>query len=543
MPRAPSKVVRTTVYHLVGLDELRLAIRAKYFDPPYEFVERTAAVDGIEALLVTGEMQTDKARWTGTIEALVSSTIDLGNKTAAAVLLIRDGNNDAWALSYGMGFQLLDQDYFDAGFGQRIALRSVDVSELSSLTRTTLATRSHVDRLSVPSGDHLRNFGLSNFGELITRVVARAKITGLTDDKDKLTLRGADALQLPLARKPKELVSDLSVLGDLLKKPVLPGLELLEQVKLVKHEPALLAKLNSQLEGALDDPESANIGLAWPHEQIDENNTATSFQMLGAGRGNTGPFDDLPTFSRLLDFLKQTPKGNRIEKLKQLRIVLSSEPDGEDATVVSGAIPAIKWIAFETDIGKRRYFLHNGSWYLVDQNYVGKLKQQAREILTRDSGIVMPDWTTAEADEKAYNEMAAKELGGINLDRKLIRTDLHRHGIEPCDILLTDGTLVHVKAIRGSDAASHQIAQALVSADALLFDDQARAKVRERIKGTPVADPSARNPKRVVLAMARPNPITEDTLFTFTQVTLVRNVQMLTRQGVDVYVAPINRQP
>jgi uncharacterized protein (TIGR04141 family) len=172
---------------------------------------------------------------------------------------------------------------------------------------------------------------------------------------------------------------------------------------------------------------------------------------------------------------------------------------------------------------------------------VGKLKQQTKDILSRDPGIVMPDWTAAQADEKAYNEMAAKQLGCVNLDRKLIRTDLHRHGIELCDLLLQDGTLVHVKNVRASDAASHQIAQALVSADALLFDEQARVKLHDRIKNAPVQDPSNRTPKRVILAMARPKPITEDTLFTFAQVTLVRNVQALSRQGVDVYVAPIKK--
>lgn len=543
MSRRPSNVVRTSLYHLVGIDELRTAVRGKYFDAPYDFDALEATIEGVEALLVTGEMETDKAKWTGTVEDLVGSTINLGNKTAAAALLIRDGKGNAWALTYGMGFQVLDQDYFDAGFGQRIALRSVDVSALSSLTRTTLDTRSRVDRLSIPSGDHLRNFGLSNFGELITRVVARAHIDGLTDSKETLTLRGAEALQLPLARKPKELISDLGVLSRLLEKPALPGLELLEQVTLVKHDPALIAELDARLEGALTNPNSSRIGLAWPHEQLDENNVAVSYRVQGAGRGNGGPFDELPTFEDLVSLVTQAPAPKRLAKLKQLKIVLFSEPDADDYSAASSAIPAIKWVAFETDIGKRRYFLHNGSWYLVDQQYMERLKQQTKDILSRDPGFTMPDWTTAEADEKAYNTMAAKHMDALNLDRKLIRTDMHRHGIEPCDLLLKDGTLIHVKNLRGSDVASHQIAQALVSADALLHDDQARDALGRRIKDASFPKPSAQTPKRVVLAMARDGEITEDTLFTFTQVTLVRNVQALSNQGVDVFVAPIRRTP
>jgi hypothetical protein len=42
--------------------------------------------------------------------------------------------------------------------------------------------------------------------------------------------------------------------------------------------------------------------------------------------------------------------------------------------------------------------------------------------------------------------------------------------------------------------------------------------------------------------MARLGGVSEDNLFTFTQVTLVRNVQSLQRQGVDVYVASIDRE-
>jgi uncharacterized protein (TIGR04141 family) len=355
------------------------------------------------------------------------------------------------------------------------------------------------------------------------------------------TLRGAEALQLPLARTPKELISDLGVLGKLLQKPALPGLELLEQVTLVKHDPALIAELDARLEGALTSPSSSRIGLAWPHEQLDENNVAVSYRVQGVGRGKGGPFDELPTFEDLVSLITQAPAMKRLAKLKQLKIVLFSEPDADDYSAASSAIPAIKWVAFETDIGKRRYFLHSGSWYLVDQQYMERLRQQTKDILSRDPGFTMPDWTAAEADEKAYNTMAAKQMDALNLDRKLIRTDMHRHGIESCDLLLEDGTLIHVKNLRGSDVASHQIAQALVSADALLHDDQARDALGRRIKDASFPKPSAQAPKRVVLAMARNGEITGDTLFTFTQVTLVRNVQALSNQGVDVFVAPIRR--
>lgn len=541
MPARKPDVARTSLYHLLNLDDLRAAVRRKYFDAPYSFGCQELSLAGRTALLVAGEMTTEKAKWTMTLRGITGTDLDVGNRTAAAVLLIRDGEEDAWALSYGMGFQVLDQDKLDASFGQRIALRSVDPGALSSLTRTTLDARSHVDRLSIPSGAHLRNFGLSAFGELVTRVVAKAQIAGLTDTNQQITVRGADALQLPLARKPRQLLTDLDVLGSLLQKPPLPGLELLEQVVLVRHNPQLIGQLDDRLETALKDPAAARIGAAWPHEQLDENSTAVAFKLQGVGRGNGGPFDGLPTLDDFLRPLAGVPDGQRLLKLRRMKIILFENQAAAATDAVSGAIPALRWLAFETEIDNRRYFLHNGAWYLVDQNYMLRLKQQTREILERNPALSMPDWTSAERDEAAYNAMAAATLGAVNLDRRLIQTEFHRHGIEPCDLLMSDGTMIHVKMLRGSDAASHLIAQALVSADALLHDREAIAALTARITGTGAAPPSTRLPKRVVLAVADRRDISVDTLFTFTQVTLVRNVQALQRQGVEVYVAPIRR--
>lgn len=534
--------VRTTLYRLLGVKTLRAAVRDKYFDKPYEFSENSVTVQGREALLVSGAMSTQQVRWSGAIATLTGETLGLGNLTAAAVLLIRtDKDSDAaWALSYGMGFQLLDQAFFDAGFGQRIAIRSAAISELSSLTRTTLDARSRVDRLSIPSGDHLRNFGVGDFGELVTRLVAKARIPGLTDPHESLTLRGADALNLPLGRTPNQLINDLDVLDAILGKPVLAGLEMLEQLTIVKHDKGLVAALELKLDADLANPIGRRIGLAWPHEQVDETGPASAFKVSGVGR-RSGPFDFLPTFEALLATLPPATSGHRVDRLRKVKFQLLSDAGEDESQAVSGAIPALKWLAYETDHDGHRYFLHNGNWYLMDQDYADKLRAQTKEVLSLDAGFTMPEWTKDLA-EKEYNPLAAHALGGFVMDRKLVRTSLHRHGIELCDILLADGTLVHVKNVKASDAASHHIAQALVSSDALLYDEEARIEFGEaigRAGGNPDWKPEYL--KRVVLAMARPEKLSETNLFTFTQVTLVRNVTALRERGVDVFVVPIKR--
>lgn len=588
MARAASSASRTSLYRLKGLTELTHGIRKKYRDD--ELFEVTELrIKGRDALLVRGAMKTPSVSWAGALHALTDETITLGNVTAAAVLLIRpgvnpafaaeavhdeededenaknedaaeededageadeaddedadedeeDGSTGAWALTYGMGFQLLEMDKVDAGFGQRIALRTADPRELQSLTRTTLDQRSRTDRASIPAGDDLRGFGAGAMGELVTRLVAKAEIATLTGGGKPIRIRGADALSVPLGKKPGRLLKDLDELGKILRRKV-PDKELalLEQLVAVKN-PNVLDELEADLAAELGDSDSIRLGLSWPHERVDENGLLTSFRIKNGGsRRFAKAQDGEPYLEAVLVPLKSLDVDRRVERLKMMRVQLFSDAEGK--LPVSGAIPAIRWITFETERDGKRYCLHDGSWYLMDQEYADRLRTHVQAIFDRDPGVELPDWP-ADAHEDRYNKDTAQALGGLCLDRNLIRTEAHRSGIEVCDILLPDGAPVHVKKISGSSAASHQLAQALVSTDSLVLDEEARRKFREKVEQAGWnPDDLPRKPQRVVLGIARKGePVEAKDLFTFTQVTLVRQAQVLRDRGVEVVVAPI----
>lgn len=539
MARKQSPSVRTTLYRLVEVADLATAIKSKYLDRE-EFFQNRVTLGEREALLVHGTMVTDVVSWADTVRELTACPIGLGNRTAAAVLLIGNGDG-AWALTYGMGFQLLDHDRLDPGFGQRVAIRTADANALNSLTRTTLDHRSRTDRFSIPSGEHLRGFGVGDFGELVTRLVAKARIEGLTAGDNELGVRGADALSVPLARTPAALVADLDVIDGVLAKDAPPELAVLEQLVAIKHQPELIARLEAHLARRLaGDADAGRLALSWPHERIDENGTASSFKLLGAGR--TSVQDSIPELGTILEPLDGLSLEERLEKIDRLQIILFRDADGDEP--ISAAIQARKWLAFETREDGRRYCLHDGYWYRMASDYAAKLHRKVIEIFDRDSGIRMPDWPVDNHEDEAnYNRRAAETLNGVLLDQKFVRTDFHRRGIEMCDILMKDGTLVHVKNMDTSAPASHLLAQALVSADALRYDDHAWQEF-ERIvlrSGGDVANvPDSIS--RVVLAVARKTrPIAADDLFTFTQVNLVRQATALESQGVHVFVAPIRR--
>lgn len=541
MSRKPSIAARTSLYRLVGIPSLTQAVQQKYLDRP-DFTSAKTVVSGRDAMLILGTFAKDVVSWGPTLFGLTGVAVVIANSTAAGILIVRGDGDDGWALCYGMGFQALDQDKVDPGFGQRLAIRTADPREISSLTRTTLDQRSRTDRFSIPSGDHLRGFGVGDFGEVVTRLVAKASIPALAGGATALRIRGADALSVPLGKTPDSLVNDLDILAGLLANPAPDELAVLEQLVPVKNHPDLMESLEAELEGALADDTMSRLGLSWPHERIEENSPPTSFRVLRTGRGDSSVQDNIPELSHVLEIVRKARPGGRLDRVKAMRIQLFRDAEGEDP--ISAAIPGLKWLAFETERDGKRYCLHDGHWYLMNQGYAQKLKNQTQAIFDRTAGITLPDWP-AGMDEADYNIVAANSLGGTSLDRKLIYTEFHHRGIEACDVLAPDGTLIHVKNLDSSAPASHLLAQALVSADALLYDEDARAKFRAKVVaagGDPASIPD--KVQRVVLGVARKGaPPTADNLFTFTQVTLVRGVAALQARGVDVFVVPIQRAP
>ena len=98
------------------------------------------------------------------LAALTGSAVAIDSKTPAGVLVLAANGSDegehdvdaeervAYALTYGMGFQLLEPSRLDNLFGQRIAIRTAAPDELRSLTVTTMDDRSRTSRATIPRG-------------------------------------------------------------------------------------------------------------------------------------------------------------------------------------------------------------------------------------------------------------------------------------------------------------------------------------------------------------------------------------------------------
>lgn len=540
MSRPSSPASRTTLYRVRGVKALNDAIRSKYLDSD-GFNVMLTTVDGRDALVICGEVQSDKAAWVERLSSIAGVNVTAGNTTAAAALIIRDGEVEAWALTYGMGFQLLDQACVDPGFGIRIATRTASPDAIQSLTRTELDHRARTDRSSIPAGEALRAFGISDFGEMITRISGAATLTGLTIGDEPIRVRAADALSLPLGKTAQTLIVDLDSISAALALEPKPELQSLEQFVRVKQK-STIEYLDAELLRELRGEESGGrLALGWPHERIDENGTPESYRITGVGSRGAATTNDLPSLDDLVDALRFKNADDPLAAAHTVKVQLFRDSDGEEP--ISNAVPAINWIFYEVEFEGCRYCLFDSRWYAMDTDYAARLQAHVTEIFNRKAPVELPPWnTTAHPDEKSYNAAAAAAIGGVMLDQVLLRTAQHPRGFESCDIITAAGDLIHVKHVPRSSAASHLVGQALVASEALRYDNDARRELRRVVSdagGAPEMVPDQLT--SVVLGIARDKLISPSDLFSFTQVTLSRLDASLAAGGVILTVAPIIR--
>lgn len=239
--------------------------------------------------------------------------------------------------------------------------------------------------------------------------MAVADLEGLSrSDGEPLQIRGSDALNVPLGLTPEEVLADLDVLEKLLKTDPLPSLKLLEQLAAVRN-PETRKRLDELLSGALDGADG-NLGLAWPHERVDENGTPDSWvpSRLWPG-GRNGVRTGHPEWSEIRAALDEIPAGSRLARL-----------DAEGREPISQAIPLRRWIAFEGELDGHTYALYDGSWYQIHHEYVGNINRMTEELFDRPvDDLAFPKWKALD-NEEGYNMTLASALGGACLDRKVI---------------------------------------------------------------------------------------------------------------------------
>ncbi len=549
----PAETHKTTLYRLHetgdGLGQLRDVLAHRYLEKD-GFAELPVTVGGVTGLLVHGTISRGVADWCAVVEKLTGAAVQEKNSTSAAVLLIEVGGV-VYALSYGMGFLLVDPKFIDPGFGLNFAVRAVDPEQVRQVTHTAMVAQPRYERSSVPGGQNIRFYGIEEYGEIVGKVTGQLSGFELTFNrgrKRRISVAGTDSLKIHLGTKPADLIDDLRRIGEVCERDSpIPQLEFIAQLRALGRNDHRISDLNDRLDDLLGGGSDGELALALPLACHDIDETRHSYRIkIGPERYSTE--EDL-TLESILELTGGLPAGQRLKALRNGYIQMYADADGREP--LSRQVHAHLWVAADVPLDSHRYFYHEGKWYEIGTNHLETIRRRVEEVLTRPSSLTLPPWTSTLVDEDAYNKEAEKH-GFVLLDKKKIYPPQHPQGIEACDLLGGEIELIHVKAAASSAPLSHLFRQGMTSFDALRFAPEAREELVKLVQAVRPIDPGL-SPKKVVFAIGLIKSkekgkapvfkkLTVDSLFTFSQVSLVHTLRMLELAGVDVEVIDISPQ-
>ncbi|MER6588193.1 DUF6119 family protein [Micromonospora chalcea] len=545
--QSPPGTYPTTVYRLTVPatdDGLCAALNLGYLRR-HGFEPTPHRVLDAPALLVHGIAPRDRAEWCGVLSGLVGTDVTIGYSSGGGALLLAVDDR-AYALTFGtLGRFMIEPEKTDPTFGVSFAVRTLQPADIRQVRRRVVGASGRVDRSMVPGGQPIWRYGIDKWGEIVGQVSGRVdnpNLTACQGARAAVRVEGSDALRIPLGVSPERLLADLREIDRVcrLESP-LADLEFIEQIRPLRSNDPRQAALIEVLDRRLGLPDPPDVGVAVPGSLVADVEHVGSYRVRVPRSGRRPTLTTDLDLSTILSHTARALDGDRWPGLRNGTLTLYADAAG---TEEMASTPVSRWITAEVAVGGSHMLLHEGQWYEIGDRHREFLRQEVARILNRPSSVVLPPWTEELANEDCYNREAAKKHPGlVLLDKKLLRTRQHPHGIEACDLLGPNGELIHVKRASGSSPLSHLFAQGVTSFDALRYDNQARNRFRDLVRAQPGGPdlPEDFRPRTVVyaIALSAGRTVTAESLFTFAQVALYQAVKTLRTEGVDVEVVAI----
>ncbi|WP_433657905.1 DUF6119 family protein [Nocardia sp. CA-128927] len=539
--------------------DLRTFVREKYLhDDSYEV--REFSHDGLIGLLVSGATPPERAEWCPSAQGLTGLQVSVTTSQTGGLLLTRTTGR-LYALTYGsMGHHILDPAYRDDDFGLGFAVRCLDENDVTRFRSEIMDRRGRVEDYTMLGGSDVAGFGLNKFSSLVRRICGGAYLNLTAKSRTSRAARAVrvecsgHAIKLPLAATPTQFLADLAEIERVCdKEDPLHGVAFVQRFRRL-HKNSLAALAADQiLAKLLGDPDNARLGITLPDNCADYYGAARSFRIkLG---GNATGVDDID-LGALLAQIHDRDEHRRLLDLHQLRVTMYE--DSDQTVLVGPETRGTDWLVAEVESDDERYYYGQGCWHEIGAWYLNTLREELHELFTSTSDITFPTWTKGNRrtsgpkkgqdshDEDWFNHKVAKQAGYQLFDKKQIVTGFYRGGgLEICDVLGPGCELICVKKATSSAPLSHLFAQAVNAVTVLRNDKEVARKFRDRIARHNPDHPMVRDigTLKVVFAILlnEGEEITTNSLFPFSQMSLVGSLIELRTMNVEVRVVAIKR--
>lgn len=438
---------------------------------------RNPQMDGLNLLSLSEESNLyykdsmdNRPKWLDTffLNAIEHDTIR--NKTIQAVYLkkvtVSDNTTRIFAITFGMGRNLLKLEQFEERFGIITAMNLLDSTRLRSIDCNTLNANPRSSRIQLGKTSTLSDFELDDTSDIVKNISGKIVERSFAD---ATTTSGRQSLSISITADYLSIEEPLSTLFDIYQnnayKEKFPGID---NTRIVKDK-AEISKLNDKLIEKLNDLESLpdmTVGLLLP--EIADNSQLSEFFY---GKSAT-PHEDLDIDDLVQELHRQYPGGIDMNILQ--RDLITAQ---DDNNVRSGFWKIYRCIYVDYGMDGQQYVLNDGTWYAYNQDFAASVNNYYDNASI--CPITMPDCPHSvngqSFSEGAYNDMLHKSLpSSVLWDCKLINP-FQQGTFEVCDVYdKTTNSFIHVKKGNTSSKLSHLFLQGSVSGELMVMARKAR---------------------------------------------------------------------
>lgn len=489
---------------------------------------RTVALDPnvIDGELTVARAEPHVPAWQELLEQGTTGAFPELELASAGAVLVLKAEGRFFAVTFGQGWHLLDQDKVEEGFGLRAVLNSVDPEKLRSMDLANLDAVSRLRTTQATKSSRVDFFGIDPAQDILREIVGEPRdpdFARLVIGRDTLHLRAP----ILLRDLPAKCAESLAKAQETRYKKDFPWVDNLRRVRGEK-----VSELDALLLDEINNAENEQIHLS-PPDVVDW----TRISRFRYSNDTKLLFHELS----MADYLTLHPFGCSEDDLRNDLVIAYDSSDAElDRWRVYKCLVA----ELEDDKGET-YILFQAQWYKAQPSFVEDVNATLKSIAK--SKIQFPT-CGPDQEEELYNKDTSKRSNGAYalVDRRTISYGGWSK-LEPCDLFTNDKTFIHVKRGTRSSTLSHLFLQGTVSAQGFRIDPGFRDKFRDILPAShkalsPKMQPSPSEYTICYAISAKPKRKIPEELPFFSRVSLTQSWRLLDGFGYKVNVGHIHEK-
>lgn len=384
--------------------------------------------------------------------------VNIFQSNARVLCLVRvqisETENRIFAITFGYGKFLVQDERCEENFGLKIVLNSIDKNKIKRITKTDIGKNYKQTNEQLPRESDIVEFGFDENRELMKYVTGKCE-SGFFKD---MNITGGDSLFILF----ESTVNDIELLLKNCYKIYQSNaykqhFDWIDNIKEVRNKRIIKQLEEKAMESFLDEKNN-NLWLSVPEFISWER--VIHFKLQGQKNIEYQDID--------MKMIDDIPKSNKTSfaEIKNLEVRAVS---GVDSLGTEYSWKLSKCIVGNVDLGDCSYAINNGKWYEIDKHFVKLINDKYDEI--RISSLEFIDYSKSFKDESEYNNILVQKYKKYESLHK-IKFPIgggSGNNIEICDIYY-DKHFVHIKKSESSAYLSHLFNQALVSASILLSE-------------------------------------------------------------------------